>query len=174
MQGPTENLDLEGLIKEAGAAWEAANTEPGSDDWWGIYSYGDAPGAIGGGVGSFVWFPTRAKALQFVGNVLPYSPPGRSDMDWSAVASETASIVEEIERGEIDDELGRTRLNLALRTFSQIEWFGTFSDLTSGSHPYAHKVRADYREDEGGSEGADRIPAAEIDEFKQFLAEYGI
>ena len=162
-------------IEKANARWETAVTVPEDNSWWGFYAYGDAPPAIGGGFGSFVWFPERADMLEFIAQVLPYSPPGRSDLDWGDVARGTESIIEQMSANLIDDETAVSQLNSALVSFSQFEWLGTFGDLLAGDHNYAKSVREEFwsMNDEREAESSREIDAQATDEFKEFLSSWG-
>jgi hypothetical protein len=166
--------DLQSRIEQAETNWQSvAQGNPG-DNTWGFFSYGDAPGGIGGGVGMFIWFPDRNEMLDFIATTLPYYPPGRGDLDWGSVASQSAAIVEEMKSADIDDAVGVERLNEVLRTFSQIEWTGTFEELLRGGHSYATEVRAAFRnEDEEGSSGAP-IQPDEQEAFCEYLETWGI
>jgi hypothetical protein len=167
---------MEEKINRAKALWQSAQTEPDEVNIWGFYSYGDAPPAIGGGVGSFAWFETRNELLQFIRDVLPYSPPGSSGADWNNVETDVHQIIAQAVEGKIDDRRAVEALNDALKTFSQIEWLGTFDDLIRSSHPFAERIRLEFWELEEEDNKADRqtISDDEIAAFRQFLAEYGI
>lgn len=162
-------------IEKANTRWETVVTVPEDNSSWGFYAYGDAPPAIGGGFGSFVWFSGRAEMLDSIAQVLPYSPPGRSDLDWGEVARETSSIVEQMSANLIDNETAVSQLNSALVSFSQFEWLGTFGDLLAGDHNYAKNVREGFWSvnDEGEAESSREIDAPVLNEFKDFLSSWG-
>ena len=166
--------NLQARIEQAEENWQSAAQGNPGDNNWGFFSYGDAPGGIGGGVGMFIWFPDRTEMLDFIANTLPYSPPGSSDIDWEAVASQTVAITDELKSGAINDEIGIDRLNEVLRTFSQVQWMGTPEDLFRGNHSYAIEVRSAFR-DEGEDEtsGAPMRPDEE-QAFREFLETWGI
>jgi hypothetical protein len=167
--------NLQEKIEIANSLWETAVSVPEKVNWWGFYAYGDAPGAIGGGFGSFIWFDQRSDMLEFIAQVLPYSPPGRSDLDWGNVAQETAAIVEQMSTQEIDDQAAVSQLNSALASFSQFEWIGTFADLLAGQHQYAKSVREEYWSMQEDSEENSSKPINDevIGDFKDFLSEWG-
>ena len=122
----------------------------------------------------FIWFPNRNEMLDFIATTLPYSQSGRSDQDWGPVASRTAAIVEEMKLSTTEDLVGVERLNEVLKTFSQIQWTGTFSELLTAEHSYANEVRAAFRHD--GEEKTSGIPIqpGEEEAFREFLETWGI
>jgi hypothetical protein len=141
-------------IEKAETLWQSVRSEPEWTNTWGFYSYGDVPGAIGGGFGSFAWFETRYELLSFIRDVLPYSPPGRSDADWEKVEREVHELAQQAIEDKIDLYIAVDRSNDALKTFSQIEWIGAFDDLICGNDPFAEQVRKELRElEESDSSG---------------------
>ena len=163
---------------EADHAWEEASDHSISETSWGFYSYGDAPPAIGGGVGSFVWFVNRDSMLDFIQSVLPVSPPGPTGNDHDMIAEEVGRIVAEVRDLEVLPDKTREHLNQTLRRYSQIEWWGTFQTLLYGNEPFVSKVRKHFREDteqiEDHAERGASINNGEIDEFRQYLKTYGL
>ena len=167
--------DLDERIERAEVSWqEVSSGAPPDDCQWGFFSYGDAPPAIGGGVGMFTWFPDRASMLEFIEETLPYYPPGQSNLDAEEIAENTAAVVEKIRLGAVSDEEGRKHLNKVLETCSQLEWIGTVTDLLSGDHPYLVKVRRNFRDDEDEDADGGPIDEDEKEEFFEFLESWGI
>ena len=167
--------DLDERIERAEASWqEVSSGAPPDDAEWGFFSYGDAPPAIGGGVGMFTWFPDRASMLEFIEETLPYYPPGQSNLDAEEIADNTAAVVEKIRLGAVSDEQGRKHLNKVLETCSQLEWIGTVTDLLSGDHPYLVKVRKIFRDDEDEDADGGPIDEDEKEEFFEFLESWGM
>jgi len=167
--------DLDERIERAEASWQDVSSGAPSDDCeWGFFSYGDAPPAIGGGVGMFTWFPDRATMLAFIGETLPYSPPGQSSLDPDEIAENTASVVEKLRLGTLTDEDGRQHLNKVLETCSQLEWIGTVTELITGDHPYLVRVRKSFRDDEDEDADGGPIDEDEKEEFFEFLSTWGI
>jgi hypothetical protein len=164
---------LQALVDRAQANWHSwAQGDPGSNTW-GLFSYGDAPGAMGGGVGIFIWFPCRNDLLDFIASTLPYDPPGPTSLDCEAVASETAAIVEHMKCGRLADPVGIAQLNKALKHFSQITWAGTFLELLTEPHPYARQVRAAFRMEHREVSSDAAITSGEEPAFRQFLNTWG-
>lgn len=166
--------DLDERIEQAEASWQEISQGNPGDCEWGFFSYGDAPPAIGGGVGMFVWFPDRNSMLDFIANTLPYNPPGQGDLDPDEIAENTAAVVEKLRLGAISDLDGIKELNEVLVTCSQLNWMGTVNDLLTGSHPYAAEVRRAFRED--GEEKLEGGPISkdEKGDFFEFLETWGI
>lgn len=171
---------LEILIDKANDNWQSAmqgnptDLSGPADKIWGFFSYGDAPPAIGGGTGVFVWFPDRISMLEFIKETLPYSPPGQYGLDWDEVAKNTATIIENMKVGSVTDCDGIRSLNEVLKTFSQIEWLGTFDELMNGDHPYITEVREEFRLRETGKKSNRPIKPEELDALREFLTDWGI
>lgn len=167
--------DLDEQIERAEASWqEVSSGAPPDDCEWGFFSYGDAPPAIGGGVGMFSWFPDRTSILEFIEHTLPYFPPGQSNLDPDEIAENTAAVVERLRLGTISDLDGIKELNEALVTCSHLNWMGTVTDLLTGNHPYAIEVRAAFREDDEKETGGGPIGKDETEDFFEFLESWGI
>lgn len=167
--------DLDERIERAEASWQEISQGPPSEDCeWGFFSYGDAPAAIGGGIGMFVWFPNRNSMLAFIANTLPYFPPGQSNLDFDEIAENTSAVVEKLRLGTISDLDGVKELNEVLVTCSQLSWMGTVNDLLTGNHPYALEVRAAFREDDEEATGGGPIGKDEKEDFFEFLESWGI
>lgn len=142
---------------------------------WGIESYGDAPAGIGGGIGGFLWFADRKSALDFLGRLLVFLSPGPSNLDHGAVANEAAAIVERIANEGLTVDAGLDELNRALRSFSQVRWFGRFTELLEGDRPFEREIRVWARSDEDDGEPVSSpILAAELDDFHTTVREWGV
>jgi hypothetical protein len=171
----TDEDDLDDCAERAEASWqEVSSGAPPENCEWGFFSYGDAPPAIGGGVGMFTWFSDRASMLEFIEETLPYYPPGQSDLDANEIAGNASAVVEKLRLGTLTDEDGRQQLNKVLETCSQLNWIGTVSDLLSGKHPYVVEVRKTFRDDEDDDADGGPIGEEEKEEFFAFLDTWGI
>jgi hypothetical protein len=171
----SEDDDLEERVEQAEASWQEVSSGPPPDDaGWGFFSYGDAPPAIGGGIGMFTWFPDRNKMLDFIANTLPYYPPGQCDLDPDEIAASTATVVEQLRLATINDLDGVKKLNEVLASCSQLTWMGTVEDLLAGSHPYAVEVRRAFREDAEEEIEDGPITKDEKEDFFEFLESWGI
>lgn len=170
------DYDIEATVEAANARWaDVALGEPKSTSW-GMYSYGDAPPAIGGGVGAFSWFDNKSALLRFIQEVLPYSPPGPGNSDPVVVADKVRAVLGQVRAGELELAKARRKLNTVLRAYSQIEWMGTFKDLKDGNDAYARKLIKEFRRSREIAVGAAPVAIArsQVEDFKEFLAEYGI
>lgn len=168
-----DDAGLEARVEAAEASWQDVQHGRPDGHLWGFFSYGDAPGAIGGGIGSFVWFMDRESMLRFIATTLPYSPPGKAALDPDQIAVNTEAVVAQLQAGTISDSEGIVQLNPVLRTCSQITWMGTVDDLLHGDHPYALEVRQAFRDDDENEPTGEPVRDAEREDFFDFLEEWG-
>ncbi|WP_267356651.1 MULTISPECIES: hypothetical protein [unclassified Methylobacterium] len=141
-----------------------------TDESWGFYCWGDAPGGIGGGVGVFYWFPNLPKLCGFLAEhgafIFPVS--GRKDM--RIVASEVKiaanKIINEDTATAVTDQI-----NTVLKGEAQFEWIGRYVDLLAGNGEFPRRLRSQFR---GGENDYSSIEANERPEFDDFLATYGV
>jgi hypothetical protein len=149
------------------------NREPCRSDW-GLFAYGDAPPAIGGGFGLFQWFSTQVEMLDYVKRHLTFMNPGLSSIDPGRVAHEVQELVKSLGQNPSAEvlETARLPLNHILQTFSQVEWWGAFEDLLQGDHSYATKVRAWFRDGDEESTGRP-IQEDELAAFIDAIGQYG-
>ncbi len=167
---------LDALVEAAEARWDdEALTQPKSTSW-GMFAYGDAPAGIGGGVGSFIWFDNKTALFKFVAEVFPFSPPGPSSSDPLAVAASIQALLSDFKTQPTEIEKIRKKLNLILRSYSQIEWIGTYKDMKSGNGPYPKKIIQAFRRSRDLPIGTKPVAVSrsQIQDFKDFLAEYGV
>ena len=142
---------------------------------WGVLTYGDAPGGIGGGVPGFLWFPAKEDMFDFIGRLLPHYPPGPASADLTKICETTTHIVSKWSDGEITMESALSQLNIALKRHSQIDWCGQFEELLSGDTEIAKSVRSRHNPvNEEGEEDDRVITADEQQEFIETLQQYGI
>lgn len=154
------------------AAAEGAGREP-SPQTGGFFSYGDAPGGIGGGIGCFMWFETPDELLTYLKKHLTFLSSGPSFVDPGRVSGQVEKMLGGVSVEALTSGDKLIQLNDVLKGFSQIEWVGQFSDLLSGTGEFPAKVRAWYRDDDSDS-GGDPIPPQEVGDFTAQIAEYGI
>ena len=168
--------NIETLVEAANARWADDTLVKPRSTSWGMYSYGDAPAAIGGGIGAFTWFNSKTALLKFIEYVLSYSPPGPGNSDPLAVAYKVRAVLGQVRFGDLELDKARRKLNTVLRAYSQIEWMGTFKDLKDGNDAYARKLIKQFRRSRELAVGAAPVAIArsQIEDFKEFLAEYGI
>lgn len=166
--------DLDDRMEQAEGNWQEASSGPPPDGYeWGFFCYGDAPAAIGGGVGMFTWFRNRNDMLDFIETTLPYYPPGPYSSDVEAAAADTTAVVEKMRTNALSVEEGMEALNEVLEGFSQFTWIGTVPELLSGDHDYLVRVRGAFREDFDDGLGVSPIMEDEREAFFEFLEGWG-
>lgn len=128
---------------------------------WGLFAWGDAPPACGGGVGCFQWFATASDALAFVSD---YSPAMYCTFDeeeeWLLLRQRLRKIAAQWPDNPTE---AIEAMNAELRSLLQIDWMGSYDELCDGSTPFSRRIRQAFAEEEGNDE--DWIP---------FLQNYGI
>jgi hypothetical protein len=168
-----KEFDEEKLAEELGEVIRKNDLENYSKGKVGFFSRGDAIGAIGGGMGVFLWFPNFPELYQFLANYFVVLSPGRCDLDHAKVFNEAAQIVKELAEGKINKKTAIQKINKAAQHFSQIEWIGEMEDLTSGSSEFANKLREYFYEfKEISDQGI--IKKEDLEDFIIKISEYGI
>jgi len=167
-------MDLEASITRAGARQiEYADrwlSTPLPDDAWGFFSYPDGPPALGGGQISTTWLENRNEALAFIADVLPFHPPGMASTE---VAQRVRQVIDQMKSGDLNDQVGVHQLNEHLAGLSQITFFGSLQSLVSDNDVFCSSVRADFL-DVAEGQAVPAVPAERLNEFKDWLLNYGI
>ena len=164
--------DPEQLTDEAN---ELANNTAGRNPAeypWGLFFWGDAPPACGGGTGCFQWFASLEETLSFISDFSP-AMYGTFDEEpeWIKLRDALWAITS---RFEADPGAALTALNQELKGLLQVEWIGTYDNLCNGMEAFPQKIREWYRErDEDGPTDEPPITGREEGEFRERLAEYG-
>lgn len=137
--------DLLDLIEERSQDLNAMQGKVPKKGSWGFYCWGDAPGAIGGGVGSFHWEASRAGMIRFLRNyaLAMYLP--RSGLDLVAVNAEVEHITDAMKAGTLGDQAVIKALNKALRHVVQFDWIGEYTEIRDGDSKYARALRKRFR-----------------------------
>jgi hypothetical protein len=170
------NFDTDEYARRAEAAGqlcEASSSRTPRANSFGFFAYGDAPAAIGGGLGVFQWFPSRKALLDYLGDHLTYQNLGQSGTDPFATHAAVKNAVNKFRRLDAPLKLLIPKLNPLLLTYSQIRWIGTLGDLKKGNTKYERGLRNKFRESLGSKAGTRPIQQSEIAAFRQFLSEYG-
>ena len=143
---------------------------------WGVLTYGDGPGGIGGGVPAFLWFASKEDMFDYIGRLLPHYPPGPASADLTKICQTTMHIVSKWSDDEITLESALSQLNIALKQHSQIDWCGQFEELLSGDSEIAQSVRRRHNPVNEESEDSDdrAITADEQEVFIVTLNEIGM
>ena len=143
---------------------------------WGMFSWGDAPGAIGGGVGCFQWFDSCEELLSFLTD---YSPAlymsFEQKKDWFTFRDRLRLIAASIE----DEPMGGLdAFNNSLKGLLQIDWIGRFEELCASDKDFCCKLRVWFRNNADTDETSivasnAPIQPEEIEAFCEMLREYG-
>lgn len=107
--------ELEKRSEVAKDVAQAASEHPPDSGTWGIYTYGDGPGGIGGGVGSFLWFESDTALFEFVSTHLAHFAPVPITSRVEPILAEVHTIIEGLKHHELEQEPARLTLNTALR-----------------------------------------------------------
>jgi hypothetical protein len=167
--------DIERREKAAQELAQAANERTPDSQSWGLFSYGDGPPAAGGGVGIFLWFSSEAELLDFVALHLLFSEPGPTGVLVEPRLVAVGEIIDKLRIGELERGPARLALNNSLKCFSQIEWWGTRSNLFSADAEFPRRVRARFRDDWGKPDSTGQaITEEEEKDFLQYLETYGL
>ena len=141
---------------------------------WGLFSYADAPAAIGGGVGAFQWFVELDDLLAFVTDL---SPAGFATFDEEEEWLELRTSLRQIAEGFKDNaDVSIQAFNAELASLLQIDWIGRLVDLMAGNEAFPAMVRSRFRgdwDDTPAQPNLRPIQAEEQDSFLAFLSEYG-
>lgn len=140
---------------------------------WGVFCYGDASPAIGGGLGGFFWFKTRLTMLRFIGQHLAYIDSGIEDFDYALAQKRVETILAQHGRKNDDVEKIRRGINRILKGHTQIAWMGHFEALLSGNSAFAREIRAFYWR-ESDQKGTAPINGRNMSPFISAINEYGI
>jgi hypothetical protein len=144
---------------------------------WGLFSWGDAPPACGGGVGGFQWFESLAQLLEFITDWSPATyMTFDEEAEWLSQRDRLQTIASQWNR----DPAGTLeKLNAELKGLLQIDWIGSWNDLKAGNEAFSIRVRNAFAENQSRSagisgDGAKQSSQISDDAFVAFLAEYGL
>ena len=174
MKDPVVELSgwkIEKRIEQSKNAIESAMAFKPEMDSFGVFSYNDGPGYAGGGMGAFLWFEDKERALGFVQTELVFQDGAYHE---ASIVVAVRKIVEEHKNGLLDSDATIQKINDVLKTFSQVSWWGTHRSLLSDSGDFPCKVRGDFREhylEDGENKGP--ILAEELGDFLHYIIEYG-
>jgi len=158
------------LEQSLGAAEEAANRDPR------IFPIGHISSAGSGSdtfTAMFAWFASIEELAQFLHDIEPMIydlGPGEGLEEFQ---ESVAPVLQSIRKEGLTDEL-LDAFNDAANPDTYVRWWGTFVDLCSSNAEYCRELRVDFRSDNDEDDHQDRpIASDEIDEFIEFLKEYG-
>ena len=158
-------FDGEMLTARALEQLEASVDRDPRDYPWGMFAWGDAPPACGGGMGAFQWFESQEELLAFIRD---WSTPCFMTFDAEADWQEQCARLSTILMGWNQDPAATlAALNAELKGLLQIDWIGGFADLKEGNDNFCRRVQAAFAE-------ADSTGADDNDAWVDFLGTYGL
>lgn len=164
------------LTDQAHDAMQRTSSADPEQHPWGLFAWGDAPPACGGGVGAFQWFSSLQELLAWVSDLSPAAfTTFDEETDWLEFRDRLRRIIQ----GFRDDPLScLQRLNAELKGLLQLAWIGQWTDLLSSPEAYPQQIRQQFRgEDDDASrpEPVDQaISPTELANFRRFVQAYGM
>ena len=158
-------FDAESLTTQAMEQLQASVDRDPRECSWGLFAWGDAPPACGGGVGAFQWFASQEELMTFISEWSTSCFMTFDDeADWRDQCERLRSILSGWDQ---DSAATLTALNAELKGLLQIDWIGRFADLTSSQDSYCLRVQEAFAMDD--PDGADDDEA-----LVDFLETYGL
>ena len=144
---------------------------------WGYFGEDDSLVAA---AGTFAWFETREDLLEALVEAEPAVNLAPDDPEFEEIRAGLASVREKALAKKGLPAALREEANEILRGEVQIGWWGTFDALLKGKGAFESELRTWFRElvgdeDEGedGRDLAAPIAKREVEDFVEFVAEYG-
>jgi hypothetical protein len=141
---------------------------------FGFFTYGDAPGGIGGGVGAFQWFASAKERDDYIIHLSPYI---YDSVDSEAEYQELTNFFSELAStyGASSAEFQQA-YNTRLRGNIQSCWTGSFQELCQSSNSFCQDVRAWFRGADEDSETRNDNPITprEKRSFVRAIQTYGM
>jgi hypothetical protein len=167
--------DPEALTERCNHMMGETNSRNPLDFPWGLFSWADAPPAIGGGVGAFQWFQSLDELLEFVTD---FSAAGFASFDEEEEWLGLRDKLRQIAAGFANNpHAAITAFNAELISLLQLDWIGRLEDLQSGDGPFPLTLRARFRDDWDDTPAApsqEPIKEDERSSFLLFLSNYGL
>lgn len=150
-------MDWDPLMDTATQRAEASMQRDPRAFTWGMFAWGDASPAIGGGVGAFQWFATEHELHAFIcdDSHLLYRCY-ESHQEWQLQAQRLRQLLANLAS---DPDATLQLINQDLRGALQFDWIGRYHDLCSGEQPFCRQLRQSFREDEVQEEGTEASAA---------------
>jgi hypothetical protein len=140
--------------------------------------YRDTPSsaALSSGTGQFLWFACMAETLEFLRDHAHDMNLGMGpmSMDPQPLRDQVEHFVDRAIAGDLPPNAMVTQLNIALEGYVEIDWVGQFEDLVLGEDDFALDVRRSFKRSQGEAGDDLQILNDQIDEFREFLPEYGL
>jgi hypothetical protein len=141
---------------------------------FGLYFWGDAPPACGGGSGCFQWFESVDAALAYISDFSPALYKTFDDeQEWLSLNQTLREIAKEF---TADQQATIDAFNIELKGLLQIDWIGSFEDLKSKNSESCSKIRQwfwDEKDEELPFNGDRHVSDTDADAFILFLENYG-
>ena len=173
-----EHFDSEQLTEQA---FERLNESARRDPRicpWGLFTWGDAPPACGGGVGAFQWYESIEELIEFITD---WSAAGYMTFDDEAEWLEQRQCLRTIaSQWHANPETTIQNLNTELKGLLQIDWIGTFTELKAANDAFGSRIQEAFNEDQvsGLNANTDSFSGEDAgkaeDAFIKFLSEYGM
>lgn len=167
---PMSGFDGDLLTAEAFDRLQASADRDPRQCPWGLFAWGDAPAACGGGSGVLQWFATREELMAYLSD---WSAPGYMTFDteaeWLSQCDQLRSILSGWDQ---DPPATLARLNAELQGLLQIDWIGRFTDLSASDDSFCQRIRAAFAEDQASAAEPEDAEQAE-EAWLAFLAGYG-
>lgn len=163
--------DSDTLTEQANQLAQASAERDPRTCKWGLFSWGDAPGSVGGGFGCFQWFDSLEELLAFLTDFSPALYTSfEQEKDWIEFRDRLRAIA----ASSLEDELVKSldEFNVVLKGLLQIDWIGRFEELCTGQASFCCKVRGYFRDTDDVDEGA--IQTEEVQDFCETLQLYGV
>jgi hypothetical protein len=130
---------------------------------WGLFAWGDAPAACGGGIGCFQWFSSAEEALAFISDLSPALFCTFDDEEeWLLLRQRLRSIAP---KWHVQPMEALGTFNAELQGLLQIDWIGHYSELRRGDSSFSQRIQEAFAEEEPEETGEE--------EWISFLQSYG-
>jgi len=167
--------DPDALSEHCNAVMSESSSRNPLEFSWGLFSWADAPPAIGGGVGAFQWFAELDDLMAFVTDL---SPAGFATFDEEEEWLEIRTSLRQTAEGfGVNPAAAIQAFNAELTSLLQIDWIGRLDDLMACNGAFPLMVRARFRgdwDDTPSQASLQPIQPEEMESFLAFLSEYGI
>lgn len=158
-------FDGQSLTAQALEHLEASVDRDPRDCSWGLFAWGDAPPACGGGVGAFQWFESQEELMAFISEwSTPCFMTFDDEAEWRSQCERLSAILSGWNQ---DSAATLAELNAELKGLLQIDWIGGFAHLESSQDGFCLQVQAAFAE-------ADPAGVDDGDAWVDFLETYGL
>lgn len=131
-------------------------------------------------VGVFMWYPTQHAMLAGISELEVYSSLDEGDElepEDLLIQQRFRELTTQYQEGKLDALTLSKQLSTVTSSLD-FEWIGTFDELCAGNSDFAREVRQGYYEDISDDEALittlPPVDETELDDFIQFVSEWGI